>query len=459
LNFTKVHIIGIGGISMSGIAKILLKRGCQVSGSDIKENEQVKLLKDLGAQVHIGHQASNIKHVDAVVYTNAVEADNIELVTARKKGIKIFKRAEFIAELFKEKDTIAITGTHGKTTTTSMLATIFVSASKDPSVMVGGNLDLIDGNIKSGNGKYFITESDESDGSLTFFDPYYAVLTNIEWDHFNYYKSKKDLINKFQEFISKIPKNGALLLWGAILKDYPKLLLDDIEYYTYGFNDENYQARNIHLDKFKSSFKLYKNDEYIDEVKLNVPGRHNILNALAAYGVSEQAGLSKDEIIKGLNEYKGVNRRFEKKGIYQGALVVDDYAHHPTEIINTLETAVGIEPAKLYVVFQPHRYSRTQNLMKEFSRSFDKADQLILTDIYSASEEPIEGVSSKKLFNLINEHKNENSLDIELNYLSKFNEIISYLKDNLSKNDLLITIGAGNVHEIGEALVGEQSEK
>ncbi len=459
MNFTKVHIIGIGGISMSGIAKILLKRSCQVSGSDIKENEQVKLLKDLGADVYIGHQANNIKQVDAVVYTNAVDEDNIELVTAREKGIKIFKRAEFIAELFKDKDTIAITGTHGKTTTTSMLATIFVNATREPSVMVGGNLDLIDGNIKSGKGKYFITESDESDGSLTFFDPYYAVLTNIEWDHFNYYKSKKDLIKKFQEFINKIPKRGSLLLWGEILSDYPNLLPNDIEFFTFGFKDENYQARDINLDKFKSSFKLYKDDEYIDRIELNVPGRHNILNALAAFGVSDQAGLNKDEIIKGLKHYKGVKRRFEKKGVYQGALVVDDYAHHPTEIINTIETAKGTDPAKLYVVFQPHRYSRTQNLMEEFSRSFDNVDQLILTDIYSASEEPIEGVSSKKLFKLIKKHKKENSLDIKLNYLSEFNEIISYLKNNLSKDDLLITIGAGNVHEIGEALVGEQSEE
>ena len=359
MNFQKVHIIGIGGISMSGIAKILLNRGYKVSGSDIKNNEQVKILKKLGAEIYIGHRASNLKNIEAVVYTNAVDKDNIELQTARNKDIKIYKRAEFISELFKDKKTIAVTGTHGKTTTTSMLATIFVNAKQEPSVMVGGNLDIIDGNIKSGKGDIFITEADESDGSLTFFDPHYAVLTNIEWDHFNYYKNKKDLIAKFTEFINKIPPEGALTVWGKVLEEYPQLDKYSTNISTYGLSNEDYTARNINLLSYTSSFDLYHENKKIGTVQLQVPGLHNILNALAAFVTSKEAGLSTEEIIEGLDKYQGVKRRFEKKGKFNGALIVDDYAHHPTEIINTIKTAQGTKAKKLYVVFQPHRYSRT----------------------------------------------------------------------------------------------------
>ena len=455
MKFNKVHIVGIGGISMSGIAKVLLQRGINVSGSDIEENDQVAILKNMGADIHIGHRKENIQDADAVVYTNAVSNDNVELKKARESNIKIYKRAQFLSELFKNKATIAVTGTHGKTTTTSMLASIFIQANLDPSVMVGGNLDIINGNIKNGKGEDFITEADESDGSLIFFDPKYAVITNIELDHFNYYNNEKEVVKKYEEFIDKVPPNGAIVLWDNILDKYPKLIEIHPNTTTYGINKGDYTAKNIRLNSYNSSFDLYIGNNKEVEINLNVPGKHNILNALAAFSISHMRGLSIEEIAVGLEHYKGVKRRFEKKGEYNGALIIDDYAHHPTEIINTIETAVRTSPNKLYAIFQPHRYSRTKNLMEEFSLSFDNVDELILTDIYSASEKPIPGINSKKLFELIEKRKQTESLKTNIKYISDFKDINDYLKNNLKKGDLLLTIGAGNVYEIGEELVGE----
>jgi len=454
LKFNKVHILGIGGISMSGIAKILLKRGYQVSGSDIKKNEQTKILSKMGAKVFIGHNANNIDDAEVIVYTNAIRSNNIELKEARKKDLDIYKRAQFLSELYNDKDTLAITGTHGKTTTTSMLTSIFVSRNLDPSVMIGGNLDLIGGNIKDGNGKYFITEADESDGSFTFFNPKYAVVTNIEWDHFDYYKSEDELINKFIEFIEKIPDDGGLIIYGDSLKKYPQIKNHCKNIITYGFNDEDIVAKNIDNNQFTTEFDIYINQKYIFKVNINVPGNHNVLNSLASFALSYQLKLDLEEIKIGLNEYVGVKRRFDKKGYYNNAIIIDDYAHHPTEIINTIKTAKNLKHNKLFVVFQPHRFSRTKNLMNEFSVSFNEVDQLILTDIYAASEEPIPEVNSKKLYNLLKQN-NKNNSDFNIQYIQNFNDIVRFLKKELNPNDILLTIGAGNIYEIGEKLVGE----
>ncbi|MFO7815358.1 MAG: UDP-N-acetylmuramate--L-alanine ligase [Halanaerobiales bacterium] len=454
MKFEKVHIVGIGGISMSGIAKILLNRKYKVSGSDIKNNRQTKILKNRGAEVFIGHKKSNLKNVDLLVYTNAVDENNIELKEARTQDIKIYKRAEFIANLFEDKETIAVTGTHGKTTTTSMLSSIFIDSKLDPSIMIGGNLDIIGGNIKIGEGKYFITEADESDGSLTFFKPKHAVITNIELDHFNYYKSEAALIKKFKEFIQKIPEDGSLVIWGKVLNDYPQLKELDIDYYTFGFDDEIFSAKNINLESYKSSFELYINNEKVDEITIKIPGVHNILNALASFAVSHIVDIDKEDIKEGLYKYQGVRRRFEKKGKFNNAVIIDDYAHHPTEIISTIKTACRIDPEKLYIIFQPHRYSRTANLMDEFSKSFDEADELILTDIYSASEDPIKNVNSKNLYELIKKRIYTHDLDLEVKYISNFREIEGYLSQKLQPKDMLLTIGAGNVYKIGETLAG-----
>jgi len=454
LKFNKVHILGIGGISMSGIAKILLKRGYQVSGSDIKKNEQTKILSKMGAKVFIGHNANNIDDAEVIVYTNAIRSNNIELKEARKKDLDIYKRAQFLSELYNDKDTLAITGTHGKTTTTSMLTSIFVSRNLDPSVMIGGNLDLIGGNIKDGNGKYFITEADESDGSFTFFNPKYAVVTNIEWDHFDYYKSEDELINKFIEFIEKIPDDGGLIIYGDSLKKYPQIKNHCKNIITYGFNDEDIVAKNIDNNQFTTEFDIYINQKYIFKVNINVPGNHNVLNSLASFALSYQLKLDLEEIKSGLNAYVGVKRRFDKKGYYNKAIIIDDYAHHPTEIINTIKTAKNLKHNKLFVVFQPHRFSRTKNLMDEFSVSFNEVDQLILTDIYAASEELIPEVNSKKLYNLVKQN-NKNNSDFNVQYIQNFNDILSFLKKELNPDDILLTIGAGNIYEIGEKLVGE----
>ncbi|MGM0444929.1 MAG: UDP-N-acetylmuramate--L-alanine ligase [Bacillota bacterium] len=454
MEFDNIHIIGVGGISMSGIAKVLIKRGYKVSGSDIKKNKQTEILESMGVKIYIGHKASNLKDAQAVVYTNAIDKKNVELQTAINKDIKIYKRAQFLSRLFKDKDTIAITGTHGKTTTTSMLTSIFVNTNLDPSVMIGGNLNLIGGNIKDGNGKYFITEADESDGSFTFFDPRYAIITNIEWDHFDYYKSEEDLINKFIEFIDKIPDNGGLIIWGEALKDYPQIKNHCKNIITYGLNNEDITAKNIIKKMFTTEFDLFIKGKFIDKINIKVPGEHNVLNALASFALSYTLKISPNEIKNGLNDYTGVKRRFDKKGVYNNAVVIDDYAHHPTEIINTIKTAKDLKHNKLFVVFQPHRYSRTKNLMKEFSRSFDGADELILTDIYAASESPIPGVNSNKLYNLVKKHKNDKNINMNVHYIKKFKDIEKYIKNKLNSGDILLTIGAGNVDKIGEKIVG-----
>ena len=439
---------------MSGIAKILLNRNYKVSGSDIKENEQAKILSSMGAKVFIGHKASNIDNADIVVYTNAIDSNNVELKEAKKNGIEIYKRAQFLSKLFDDKDTIAITGTHGKTTTTSMLTSIFVSKDIDPSVMIGGNLDLIGGNIRSGSGKYFITEADESDGSFTFFNPKYAVITNIEWDHFDYYKSEQELIDKFIEFIEKIPDDGGLIICGDTLKQYTQIKNHCKNIITYGFNDEDIVAKDIKDKEFITEFDVYINQEYVDKFKINVPGDHNVLNALASIALSYLLELDLNDIKSGLSKYIGVKRRFDKKGFYNNAIVIDDYAHHPTEIINTIKTAKKLKHNRLFVVFQPHRFSRTKNLMNEFSKCFNEVDELILTDIYAASEKPIPEVNSKILYDLIKQN-NFNNNNFKAHYIKDFNDILKLLKNELKPNDIVITIGAGNVYEIGEKLVGE----
>ncbi|MCF8008348.1 MAG: UDP-N-acetylmuramate--L-alanine ligase [Halanaerobiales bacterium] len=453
MNFREVHIVGIGGISMSGIAKILLNRNIKVTGSDLKMNDQIEALIKQGVKINIGHREKNINKPDAVVFTSAVSKENVEILKAKRNNIRLYKRAEFIAKLFKDKKTLAVAGTHGKTTTTSMLASVLINSKVDPAIMVGGNLNLIGGNVKEGKGDYFITEADESDGSFVYFNPTHEIITNIEWDHFDYYKNEDELINKFDDFINKLPEKGKLIIYGPALKNNLKSFKKVDHIYTYGLQNEDFFARDITYDKFSSKFDLYYKNDKLGNVKIDVPGEHNILNAVAVIALCYVIGFDFDDIKDGLLSYKGVKRRFEKKGKYNQALIIDDYAHHPTEIINTLITAKRLKHNRLFVVFQPHRYSRTASLIDEFSQSFDLVDNLIITDIYSASEKNLVKISSKDLVKLINKRKNKTNKEQTVNYIKSFDLVINFLEQNLKEDDILITVGAGDVYKIGERLL------
>ena len=443
---------------MSGIAKVLLNQGNKVTGSDLKNNHLLCNLKKLGAEIHIGHKEENIDNPDLVVISNAIPEDNVELHKARQKGIPILQRAEMIAELMKDKYGVAISGTHGKTTTTAMVSLVFEHGKLDPTIMVGGEIDNIDGNVKTGNGDYLITEADESDGSLLYFDPLLSIVTNIELDHLDYYDSENKLIDTFVRFINKPPSSGKAIVCAEdeiinkIIKDNK---IENV--ITYGFNKGDLQAKEIELLPFGSYFSISYNGHDLGEVNLQIPGRYNILNALAAVAAGMYAGLSFTNIKSALEKFNGVHRRFEKKGLIGEILVVDDYAHHPTEIKETLAAARNTGYNRIIVAFQPHRYSRTKHLFDQFSRSFNEIDHLIISDIYSADEN-IQKLEDKqraeKLANTIARKR-----DFNVDYIDDIRDIPPYLEEIIQPRDLVITIGAGDIYKAGEQLIEKMRKK
>ncbi len=451
----KYHLIGIGGISMSGIASYLLHNGYRVSGSDIKDNHLLEKLRQEGAEVYIGHSAANIEDVDYVVVSSAIPEENVEFEYARKQALPVLKRAELIAGFMDEKKGIAISGTHGKTTTTSMLSMILNKAETSPTVMLGGELSNIGGNLQIGTGEYFLAEADESDGSLLYFNPLLVIVTNIELDHLDYYDSQVKLLNTFQKFINNIPENGQAVLCAEDENIQKLIASGDERIMTYGFTKGNIRARDINLLPFGSYFTVEYNGNKLGTINLRIPGKHNILNALATIGASMYLGLSFTDIQKALKSYSGVKRRFEKKGLIGDILVVDDYAHHPTEIKAVLQAARKTGYERIIAVFQPHRYSRTKHLLEEFSKAFDLADHLIITDIYSAGEKPIKGVNAKKLF----DKTAKNNRDIKIDYIKKLADVTQYLQQIIKPKDLILTIGAGDVYKVGEMLVQNMKKK
>ena len=412
----QVHLVGIGGISMSAIAGFLLERGIKVTGSDLKINDKIKRLQNRGVEFFSGHREENLGKADLLVYSSAIPADNVELEEARQRGIIILQRAEMLAMLTLRKRLVAVSGTHGKTTTTGMLAAIFLAAGRDPDVMVGGDLDLIQGNYRTGGGNYFLTEADESDGSLLCFSPETAVITNIEPEHMDYYQNEKELVRTMAEFLAgtggmdKInntkTKNregyAVLCLEDALIRK--KLLpafkkkCPGVELITYGFGRGDLQAQNAVRDGYTSKFELIFQGESKGSFQLAVPGDHNILNALAAAAAANQAGINWDKINSGLRDFSGVKRRFEIKGEVRGITVIDDYAHHPTEIETLFSTAVELDYQRIITVFQPHRYTRTEKLWEDFVQVLSRAPgPLLLTDIYPAHQQPIPGITSSNL--------------------------------------------------------------
>ena len=439
-----VHFIGIGGVSMSAIAKVMLHRGVKVSGSDFLGGASCEELKKLGADISIGHSADNIKNPDVVVYTAAISGDNPELIAAKESGAETISRAEMLGRIMKNyQKAISVAGTHGKTTTTSMMTYVLMKALTDPTVMVGGELDIIDGNFRIGKSEYFLTESCEYCRSFLSFFPTVAIILNVEEDHLDYYKDLDDIKSAFTDFAALIPSDGVLVVCADSANTMQCLDRAKAKPITYGFDQGEYRPCNLTFDDFGyPTFDIYKNGEKLTTLTLSVVGRHNVLNATAVYAASLAMGLDADAIKAGLEGYAGTKRRFEKKGYYNGALIVDDYAHHPTEIEATFASVKKIKHNTVWCIFQPHTYTRTKALFDDFAKVLSGVDRVIVTDIYAAREKDTGLVHARELADAIPSAK----------YIADFDEIASYIKNVAQKGDIIITMGAGNVVDIGEMI-------
>ena len=441
----RIHMVGIGGSGMSGIAEVLLNLGYEVSGSDLTYSAAVKRLKNLGATIYIGHGAENVTRTDVLVKSTAVSDDNPEVARARALGVPIIPRAEMLAELMRLRTGIAVAGTHGKTTTTSLLATIFTEAKLDPTVIIGGRLNTFGANARLGDGEYLIAEADESDGSFLCLKPIMSVVTNVDADHLDYYANQQSIDDAFVKFLNTVPFYGV----NVVCLDDPgvKRILPRVNrsVLTYGLgHGARLRARILDAGAV-SRFEVLLDDGIWGEVSLPHPGKHNVLNALGAIGVSIEAGISADAVCQGLAKFGGVGRRFERRGERDGVLVIDDYGHHPAEIKATLATAKACFPGRrLVVLFQPHRFSRTQALFGEFCKTFGEADELILTEIYPASESPIPGVSGESLARGIRQVSKTS-----VTYVPDFEAAKAILPGTLKSGDVFITLGAGSVWQVG----------
>jgi UDP-N-acetylmuramate--alanine ligase len=441
-----IHFVGIGGIGMSGIAEVLRNLGYTVSGSDISQSDTTQRLASLGVSVFIGHDASHLGNVDVAVTSTAVKQDNPEVLEAHRRGIPVIPRAEMLAELLKMKFSIAVSGSHGKTTTTSMVATVLSHGGLDPTMVIGGKLDSIKSNAKIGNGEVIVAEADESDGSFLKLSPSIAVITNIDLEHLDYYRDIEEIKDAFLQFANIVPFYGSTIL--CLDNEHVQAIIPDIKRkaITYGLTESaDYQAGDIKFDGPSSTFSLFYKKDFCGTAKLNVPGRFNVYNALATIAVARELGMNFPSIFEGLKRFVGVHRRLEVKGKGRGTIVVDDYGHHPTEIRETLAAARHVWKEKIIVVFQPHRYTRTKALFHEFLSAFTDADTLIVTDIYAASEDPIEGINSKSLCEEIRKSGHQ-----DVTYLPDFDDIVNRLLAVAKPDDVIITQGAGNVWKIGE---------
>jgi len=454
LKVKHIHMIGIGGAGMCGIAEVLLNLGYVVTGSDLAESNNVKRLKQLGAKVFIGHRPENVLGAQVIVHSSAIKNDNPEILAGKKEKIPIIPRAEMLAELMRLKTGIAVAGTHGKTTTTSFLGTIFTEAGLDPTVIIGGRLNAFGSNAVLGQGEYLIAEADESDGSFLCLLPIMNVVTNIDADHLDFYSDLEAIKEAFLEFMNRVPFYGLNVVCGDDLNIRSLLPKIKRPVLTYGFGLENdLRAEVKDKSNGKSRFELIYKRNNLGEVIIAHPGEHNILNALGAIGISLEAGLDIKTVVQGLGSFKGVGRRFELKGERDGVLVIDDYGHHPTEILATLKTARECFPKRrLVVLFQPHRFTRTQALFGEFCLVFQEVDLLLLTEIYPASEKPISGVSG---FNLAQGIK---QLGQDVLFFEDFAQVEESLEQILRPGDVFITLGAGSVYKVGENFLAKAKE-
>jgi len=445
----KIHFVGIGGIGMSGIAEVLLNLGYKVSGSDLRRSETTDRLAELGGEIFYGHERSNIAGADVVVISSAVKDDNPEVMEARDCMIPVIPRAEMLAELMRMKYGIAIAGTHGKTTTTSMVSTLLGHGGIDPTIVIGGKLNSIGTNARLGQGKFLVAEADESDGSFLKLSPTIAVVTNIDADHLDFYSGINEIKDTFVEFINKVPFFGLAVLCldnGNVADIIPRIKK---RFLTYGLSAQaDFRATDIRLSGFSTTFTAQYRGEVLGDITFSMPGAHNVLNALASLAVAMELNIPFPEIQEGFRLFGGVGRRFQVKGEVDGIMVVDDYGHHPTEIRATLAAAKGGWNRRLVVAFQPHRYTRTKELFDEFVKAFYDADVLVLTDIYPAGEQPIEGVTAENLARSIRKHGQK-----EVTHIADREELLNHLAAILKPGDIFVTLGAGNIWQTGEALL------
>jgi len=441
-----IHFVGIGGIGMSGIAELLLNLGYKVSGSDIKSSDITEHLKSLGGIIFEGHSENQISGADVVVTSSAIGSENLEVVAAGQAAIPVIPRAEMLAELMRLKYSVVIAGAHGKTSTTSIIASVLGRGGLDPTVVIGGKLKSIDSNARLGRGDFIVAEADESDGSFLKFSPTIAVVTNIDREHLDFYKDLNAIKKVFLSFIDRIPFYGlaVLCLDNEPLQDLiPKIKK---RFTTYGMSAQaDFQARDVIFTGQKSSFSVYHFGERLGDVTLNLPGIHNVYNSMASIVVGIELNLPFDVIKSALETFEGVQRRIEIKGEIKGITVVDDYGHHPTEIKITLQAIKTIWPdRRKVIVFQPHRYTRTRDLFDDFTRAFYQSDMLVVLPIYPAGEKMIAGVDSQTLCEGIRSHGHK-----EVICKKDFKEAILYLEETLTKGDILLTLGAGDVWKVG----------
>ena len=454
-NTQRLHFVGIGGIGMSSIAAILLNLGYTVSGSDLALSDVTRRLQQGGATVYQGHAAAHVQGADVVVISAAVQPDNVEVLTARAQHIPVIPRAEMLAELMRMKYGVAIAGTHGKTTTTSLVATVLAYGGLDPTVLIGGRLNSLGSNAKLGQGEYLVAEADESDGSFLLLSPTISVVTTVDAEHLDFYGDLAAVQRAFTQFINKVPFYGCSI----ICLDQPHIqsLVPQLRrrFITYGLTTQaDYMARDLHVAGLRSRFDVYRAGARLGPCSLNLPGTHNVSNALAAIAVGAELDIPFPTMAQALEEFSGVQRRFELRGVRDGVTVVDDYGHHPEEIRQTLRAAKAVWPeARLTVVFQPHRYTRTHLLQQEFCTAFHDADALVLLDIYAAGETPLPGVSTGLLYEGLISHGQR-----EVYYARERTAVVPFLQRALRPNDILLTLGAGDVWQIGEAFLQATGE-
>ncbi|HEY2735830.1 MAG TPA: UDP-N-acetylmuramate--L-alanine ligase [Polyangiales bacterium] len=449
-----IHFVGIGGIGMSGIAEVLIAHGFNVSGSDLAESESTRRLANLGARIALGHRAENARDADVVVFSSAVKPDNPELIEAQRRMIPVIPRAEMLAELMRLQDGIAIAGSHGKTTTTSLVATVLRAASLDPTVIIGGKLNVLGSGAARGHGKFLVAEADESDGSFLHLSPVVSVVTNIDPEHLDHYGSLAALKEAFVQFANKVPFYGLVV---ACL-DHPEVqsILPRIEKrtLTYGLSAQaDYSAKQLRSAGLSSRFTLVQRGQRDDEFEVSMPGVHNVQNALAVIAVADELGVTRDVTKRALATFAGVQRRFTVRGEARGITVIDDYGHHPAEVRLTLEAAQRAYGRRVVVAFQPHRYSRTHLLFDELARAFNGADLLFLTDVYAAGESPIDGADSAHLARAVTAHGHR-----DVTYVPDRSDLSAAMLPRLAAGDVVITLGAGNITQTGPELLAALGE-
>jgi UDP-N-acetylmuramate--alanine ligase len=446
----KIHFVGIGGIGMSGIAEVLLNSGYVVTGSDLQESEATRRLRALGAGVFVGHQEANLAgNPSVVVISTAVKYSNPEVLEARRRHIPVVPRAEMLAELMRMKYGVAVAGSHGKTTTTSMIAAVLSTAGLDPTMVIGGRVHMLGTNAKTGQGEFLVAEADESDGSFLMLSPTIAVVSNIDKEHMDFHQTMERLNESFLTFINKIPFYGLAVLCIDDANVHGLMSKVRKRFATYGLSAEaDFSAQDLKMSSSGVEFTALHQGQSMGRLRLHLPGRHSATNAMAAVAVAFELEIPFKQVTDALGAFTGIHRRFEIKGEPNGILVIDDYGHHPTEIRATIGAIRDSWKRPLTVIFQPHRFTRTRDLFDEFLTAFEGADRLVLTEIYPAGEDPIPGATGEALYQAI---KRKGHLDVQ--FIPDKTDIIAQLAGGLKSGDMVLTLGAGDIYKIGEALV------